>query len=297
MHWLPQARPIILLFFLPPFSFGMLILTRQQYLVVVTWVLGLYAALLGYEFVLYQDKFMIQYQLFLFVIYAILLFWFAIFGGFISNLRRRLKTKSDDMKKVNEEINIEIEERKRLEKDLKAMASTDFLTGVMNRRYFFDKAADEISRHKRFNHPVTVLMLDIDYFKNVNDTYGHPAGDFIIRSVADILKAEVRKNDLICRFGGEEFALLMVETDYKEAVDSAHRLLTKIKNEPFKFEDHSIKITASIGLTTAIINETKDSIHTLISRSDKALYRAKERGRDRIETNSPQPGFSATGSN
>ena len=119
MHWLPDARPIILLFFLPPFSFGMLILTLRQYIVVVACVLGLYAALLGYEYFQDRQNFMIQYQLFLFVLYSLLLIWFAFFGGFVSNIRQRLQTKGKEIKKANDEIRIEIEERKlvQIEKD------------------------------------------------------------------------------------------------------------------------------------------------------------------------------------
>lgn len=119
MYWLPEARPIILLFFLPPFSFGVLILTLRQYLVVVACVLGLYAALLGLEYFQDRQGFEIQYQLFLFVLFGILLTWFAFFGGFVSNLKRRLRAQKEETKKANEEIKNEIEERKRaqIEKD------------------------------------------------------------------------------------------------------------------------------------------------------------------------------------
>jgi Na+/melibiose symporter-like transporter len=119
MYWLPKARPMILLFFLPPFSFGVLSLTLRQYLTVVACVLGLYAALLGFEYFRNRAGFEIQYQLFLFVLFGILLTWFAFFGGFVSNMRRRLRAQKEETNKANEEIKIEIEERKsaQLEKD------------------------------------------------------------------------------------------------------------------------------------------------------------------------------------
>ncbi len=113
MYWLPEARPIILLFYLPPFSFGMLILTLRQYLSVVAYVLGLYAALLGLEYFQDRQGFNIQYQLFLFVLFGILLTWFAFFGGFVSNIRRRLRVQKEEIQKAHEEIKIEMEERKR----------------------------------------------------------------------------------------------------------------------------------------------------------------------------------------
>jgi hypothetical protein len=119
MHWLPDARPIILLFFLPPFSFGVLSLTLRQYLVVVAYVLGFYAALLGYEYFSDPQNFMVQYQLFFFVLYSLLLIWFSFFGGFVSNIRQRLRTKREEIKQANKEIRIEIKERKlaQIEKD------------------------------------------------------------------------------------------------------------------------------------------------------------------------------------
>jgi hypothetical protein len=119
MYWLPEARPIILLFILPPFSFGMLSLTLRQYLSVVACMLGFYTALLGIEYFQDRQRFNIQYQLFLFFLFGILLTWFAFFGGFVSNIRRRLRIQKGEIQKANEEIKIEMEERKRaqIEKD------------------------------------------------------------------------------------------------------------------------------------------------------------------------------------
>ena len=119
MYWLPEARPIILLFYLAPFSFGMLSLTLRQYLSVVACVLGLYASLLGLEYFQDRQGFKIQYQLFLFVLFGILLTWFAFFGGFVSNIRRRLRAQKEQIQRAHEEIKIEMEERKRvqIEKD------------------------------------------------------------------------------------------------------------------------------------------------------------------------------------
>ncbi len=127
MYWLPEARPIILLFFLPPFSFGVLSLTLRQYLVVVACVLGLYAALLGLEYFQDRQGFMIQYQLFLFVLFSLLLTWFAFFGGFVSNIRLRLRTQKEELASLNEELEErtkeleqEVVERKQAEEQAKA---------------------------------------------------------------------------------------------------------------------------------------------------------------------------------
>jgi len=283
MHWLPNARPIILLFFLPPFSFGVLSLTLRQYIVVVACILGLYAALLGYEYFQDRQNFMIQYQLFLFVLYSLLLIWFALFGGFVSNIRQQLKIKKDEMKNVNEEIKIEIEERKRLEKDLKEMANTDSLTGIMNRRHFFKRANIEISRHQRFNHPMAILMLDIDHFKSVNDTFGHPAGDKVLESLSSLLKNKLRKVDLIARIGGEEFAVLLVETPEAGAITIAHRILKSVEQKQITYEDQTISVSVSIGVSQTSMTDKKETVETLISQADSALYSAKNSGRNTIK--------------
>jgi len=132
LYWLPEARPIILLFYLAPFSFGMLSLTLRQYLSVVAWVMGLYASLLCLE--CYQDcqGFNVQYQLFLFVLFGILLTWFAFYGGFVSSIRRRLRVQKEEIKKAHEEIKIEMEERKRaqIEKENLIIQLQDALSKV-----------------------------------------------------------------------------------------------------------------------------------------------------------------------
>jgi len=132
MYWLPEARPIILLFFMPPFSFGMLSLTLRQYLHVVACVMGLYAALLSFEYFQYPQGFKIQYQLFLFVLFGILQTWFAFFGGFVSNIRRRLRVQKVEIQKAHEEIKIEMEERERaqVEKDRLIIELKDALSKV-----------------------------------------------------------------------------------------------------------------------------------------------------------------------
>ncbi len=119
MYWLPEARPIILLFFLPPFSFGVLSLTLRRYLVLVGIVLGLYSVFLSLEYLQNRQDFMVQYQLLLFAIFSLVLTWFACFGGFVSNIRQRLRTKKEEIKQANEEIKAEVEERKliQLEKE------------------------------------------------------------------------------------------------------------------------------------------------------------------------------------
>jgi diguanylate cyclase (GGDEF)-like protein len=280
MHWLPEARMIILLFFLPPFSFGMLSLTLRQYLNVVVLLLGLYGGLLIFEYFKNPGMFKVQYQLFLFFFFGLILVWFAFFGGFVSNLRRRLSIEKEKTKKANEELIIEVEERKELEKKILKMASTDYLTGVSNRRSFMEQARIEWARSMRYQHSLAVLMIDIDHFKRVNDTYGHHIGDVSLKTLATTCLRILRKNDVFGRLGGEEFAVILVEIADEEALLVAERLRSGIASTTITENDISINLQVSIGLALAQRSDLK--IENLIERADKALYKAKRLGRNRV---------------
>lgn len=172
---------------------------------------------------------------------------------------------------------------------LEELAMRDSLTHVYNRRHFIDLASREIVRSARFNHPVTLLMIDIDHFKTVNDTYGHLAGDAVLRDVALRLKANLRQSDILARYGGEEFILLMPETDSAQAWIGAERLRRVIAATPFNTSNGTIAVTASLGLSCWPANTDPNAItslpqiNDLISRADQALYRAKQSGRNQTQ--------------
>lgn len=172
---------------------------------------------------------------------------------------------------------------------LEELAMRDSLTHVYNRRHFIDLASREIARSARFNHPVTLLMIDIDHFKTVNDTYGHLAGDAVLRDVALRLKANLRQSDILARYGGEEFILLMPETDSAQAWIGAERLRRVIAATPFNTSSGTVTVTASLGLSCWPANTDPNAItslpqiNDLISRADQALYRAKQSGRNQTQ--------------
>ncbi len=213
-----------------------------------------------------------------FIIISIVTSWFEYFR---SHYQQDLKMKNQALKEEQRQLNLEIQERKRLEKDLKKLANTDVLTGIMNRRYFLEQTKNEIQRHCRFSHSMTLLMLDIDRFKTINDTHGHPAGDQVIRSLASTLMEGVRHVDLVGRLGGEEFAVLLVETPPKDALETAQRLRKGIMGKSIDHESHVIYYTVSIGVAHA--RQKEDTVDDLISRADRALYSAKKNGRNRVE--------------
>jgi len=174
---------------------------------------------------------------------------------------------------------IDITERKKLDEALKIQANNDPLTGMYNRRYFLSRAEDELNRARRFGHHLSVLMLDIDHFKRVNDLHGHVAGDEVLKTVAQTLTDVVRSIDIAARWGGEEFIVLLPETDSKGEMVIAEKIRQKISSCLTLCGDKTIAVTASIGVTS-LLND--DTVNDAINRADKALYHAKEHGRNRV---------------
>lgn len=176
----------------------------------------------------------------------------------------------------NRELNIEIAQRIQLEKDLTRLANTDSLTGAFNRAKFDSIIDVEVARAIRFEHELSLIIMDIDFFKAVNDKYGHLVGDRVLKDIATIVNKVVRITDSFVRWGGEEFMVLAVETDLSEVFDLAERLRRKIEHH--SFEDVG-KVTVSFGVAT--YNEP-ESVDDFLTRADDALYRAKEGGRNMV---------------
>ena len=156
------------------------------------------------------------------------------------------------------------------------LSVTDVLTGLLNRRYLQERLLEEINRSKRYHFPVSLLMLDVDYFKSYNDSFGHPAGDKALKIVANILKENFRGADVAARYGGEEFAVLLPQTSLEEANQIAERIRRQI--ERTDFPHRTITISIGIANCTADINSPED----LIWAADRALYQAKDRGRNNV---------------
>ncbi len=163
-------------------------------------------------------------------------------------------------------------------KKMERLAITDYLTGVYNLRYFMEMAVKELDRCKRYGGHFSLLSLDIDHFKRINDTYSHLAGDAALQTLTGKLQSILRKNDLLARLGGEEFSVLLPETGRKEAFELAERLRRKVEEISIDFEGRSFGFTVSIGVTEAIENDA--TIEQVQMRADNALYSAKENGRN-----------------
>ena len=174
----------------------------------------------------------------------------------------------------------DITDRKRAER-AEEQASRDSLTDLYNHRTFYSLLKNEIVRTQRFKRPVSLLMFDIDHFKRVNDTYGHQAGDAIIKGLSDLLVKRARAVDRVCRYGGEEFTVILPETDATMAMQIAERLRAAVEHQPFDIGDgKAISITVSIGAVT--YPQQANSLEGLVKAADVALYAAKEGGRNGV---------------
>jgi diguanylate cyclase (GGDEF)-like protein len=167
------------------------------------------------------------------------------------------------------------------EQRLSALSQKDPLTGAYNRRYFDEHAKVECARAHRYGQALTLLMLDLDLFKEVNDKYGHPAGDEVLKTLVKLGINALRKSDILARYGGEEFVVLLPHAGIIEARMLAERLRKSIEENVIMFDGKSIKATISIGAST--LEEQESDISALLARADKALYQAKANGRNRVE--------------
>jgi diguanylate cyclase (GGDEF)-like protein/PAS domain S-box-containing protein len=166
------------------------------------------------------------------------------------------------------------------------LATSDPLTGLVNRRHFFTLMEREFERSRRYKHELSIIMLDIDHFKRINDTYGHPAGDQVLRTLARICTQAVRNLDIVGRYGGEEFVILLPETPANRALTVAERLRTTIETTPFTLPSGDIHITVSLGVHT--LNSNDGDVDNLVFNADAALYAAKAAGRNRVCASLPQ---------
>ncbi len=165
-------------------------------------------------------------------------------------------------------------------------ALRDRVTGIFNRSYFNNRLESDVAFALRHGKPLSLVMIDLDHFKRVNDTYGHPAGDALLRDFASRVHATTRSEDVFARYGGEEFALICRDVDARRAVHAAERILSVITREPFAVEGRALPITASLGVAD-LGQLLEPSAEQLVRAADTALYRAKAEGRARIVVYDP----------
>jgi diguanylate cyclase (GGDEF)-like protein len=183
-----------------------------------------------------------------------------------TNTLLRLKSQQDSL----------LTEKRKLEQ----LAITDGLTGLYNFRHFQTRLREELLRSVRYHQPLSLLLIDLDHFKSINDSLGHPAGDQVLKHVATTMAQQVRETDMVARYGGEEFAIILPQTARAGAQHVARRIGLDVGGKPFRVGMQSVKITISIGVGQ--LDPLHTSVERFISSVDQALYRAKQMGRDQV---------------
>lgn len=268
MYFANEARGILLLVYILILIFGIYKLNTRSFLYISTFTLvtyGIDIALLNH---FRSDSINLNVEYLQFLVLSLILVAFSVIGGHISSLRRNLRIS-----------------RAELEKSLaiiKEMSIHDDLTGVYNRRHLMELLEHEHHRISRGGARFSVAMLDIDHFKSVNDTHGHLTGDEVLKAVSDVIRSSLRSADFCGRYGGEEFLLVMTQTNINGALLCAERIRSTIEQNRFPNMGVDFRVTVSLGVTEYT---GKEDIPTMIARADKALYRAKESGRNRVEYN------------
>lgn len=204
----------------------------------------------------------------------------------VAQLAKAFNAMATQIRANKEELEAKVEERtgelKNAYEEIKAFSITDTLTGCFNRHYMDEQLMLEMQRGSRYGRNLSVMMCDIDHFKRINDTWGHQAGDHVLREVGSLLQAGIRQGvDWVARYGGEEFLVVMPEISLANAALLAERLKSNLENLDFSIADQIIRVTASFGVTT-LQPDSREAPHALIARADALLYKAKQSGRNRI---------------
>ena len=202
-------------------------------------------------------------------------------GGEIGHLTRVFNMMADGLRRSRADVQATNEALHAQNQLLETLAATDSLTGLYNRKKLHDILAEQFARFLRNHRAFTVVMLDLDDFKSINDSYGHVAGDQVLTDVAAILKRSIRSIDYASRYGGEEFVLVLVETPCDSAFDVAERIRSAVQEHPFVASGNPVALTVSLGIASS--REEDDGPDATVARADGALYQAKRSGRNRVE--------------
>jgi diguanylate cyclase (GGDEF)-like protein len=196
------------------------------------------------------------------------------------NLMHEAQAAREEVEKVNHELTARLEEIQQLQAQLQELAIRDPLTNCYNRRFLFESIEREFSRALREDYPVSIIMLDIDHFKNINDTFGHKAGDAVLRDTGALMLQHNRQSDIVARYGGEEFIILLPNMPLKTAANRAEDLRKLIAKRQCRVDENTIMVTVSLGI--AGFPKHGRVYEEVLEAADKALYTAKNTGRNRV---------------
>jgi diguanylate cyclase len=266
MYYAHEVRGIFFSMYILILLFGIFRLYTRQFLLISAFALLTYGIDIVLLNIFRPQNINLKIEFFQWFGLAIVLISVSFIGGNISSIRREL---SVSRKKLQSSLTV-----------IREMAIHDDLTGFYNRHHLMDLIDSENNRSDRTGSVYSLVMMDIDKFKNINDTYGHQIGDQVLRTFAAIIRGILRKTDFCGRYGGEEFLVVLTQTDIQSAKVFAERIRDCVENSLFPCLGHDSRVTVSIGLTEYRTNEKTEKT---ISRADELLYKAKNRGRNRVE--------------
>jgi len=269
-----QARAVFLYLGIVPALYGILALSTRQFLGVAVWYVLNFSLMLGLLALNRPTALNASLDLIQLIALISVMTQMAWIGGYISELRSKLRKRNLELQTTTEKLGSAVEQ-------IGELARRDELTGLYNRRHLFEVLGQECNRIGRQQGTFSICIADIDFFKQINDEYGHQIGDIVLRKVALSLEQSLRNIDCVGRYGGEEFLIILAQTKLDGAKIKAERVRQQIENLDFTSIDGSLQITVSIGIAE---HNPKESIDKTILRSDEALYRAKNSGRNKTLT-------------
>ncbi|MCX7823016.1 MAG: diguanylate cyclase [Syntrophobacterales bacterium] len=258
-------RGILLILYFIALIFGIFRFGRRQFIVTVC------CSVLGYGLVIlalwryHPEVIELKFEILQLLVFFFTSIWFAFIGDYISNLRKRMARSYAQLSNAY--------------KKMEQLARRDYLTGVLNRMGIMEFLELEIERSNRYKNSFSICITDIDYFKRINDNFGHAVGDQVLKTFVEILSSCSRKTDIIGRYGGEEFIIVLTETPLEFAKICLNRCRVAVEMEEFPGLPEGYRVTASFGVTEYSLGENLDS---LLSRADRALYMAKKSGKNRV---------------
>lgn len=262
-----DGRGILLFTYLYPFMFAILKLNYRQCFFIAFLSILTYINIVGLLLMNHPERVNLEVEWLRVTIFAGSMMWLAFFAGYTSRIRGSLRRKNM--------------ENRELMQQLERLAERDDLTGLFNRRKFWERLVEEKSRAVRSQRSFTIAIIDLDFFKKVNDTYGHPVGDVVLRTFAHLMEDVFRGSDVIARYGGEEFIALMCETDIEQSRAAVERLRAALRKLAFDGGPgrERFYVTFSTGIAQFVKGE---ALEETLKRADQGLYLAKREGRDRM---------------
>ena len=270
MYFAGLARGAFLLLGLAMFSFGMFRFRTRGFMMLAALILTVFALLIGLLAQYQRESTNLRLELLLWVAFAMTLGQFSFLAGMVGELRRKVSDKNQELARQNGELQTAMQR-------ISDMAIRDELTGVYNRRYLMERITEEANRCSRSGAAFCLCMIDIDFFKKINDSCGHLGGDEVLRRVARTASQTLRQADFFGRYGGEEFVMLLTDTALEGAMITAERVRTQIESLAFGEIDPALRVTISIGVAE---HARRGDTAATLQRADEALYRAKHAGRN-----------------